>query len=373
MTTESSTRRVSEATAWDLLYDVVSIPSVSGDEAAVAHRLREFFDAHDRDSFVDDVGNVRAPGNEILVTSHIDTVPGDVPVRRSVEPMEVADSDPENTTSAVDSVTGIEVLSGRGAVDAKGSSVAMAVAAIESGASFAGVVGEETDSRGARFLLEDRTEPAFLVNGEPSGWDAFTIGYRGLLGGRFIATSRHGHASRPEPNAIQDAIRWWDDVEEAFGGDGWESVVDSVTPKPTAIVGGVNEDGLAVETTMDVQLRIPARTNLEAVKERAEQLLDRGTVHWSHAIPPVELDYRTPVARAFRAAIRDTGGEPRMLRKSGTSDMNLYAQQWSCPMVTYGPGDSNLDHAPDEQITRSEFERAVDVLRAVCNRLDDQY
>jgi LysW-gamma-L-lysine carboxypeptidase len=78
---------------------------------------------------------------------------------------------------------------------------------------------------------------------------------------------------------------------------------------------------------------------------------------------------RTPVARAFRAVIRQFDGEPRLLRKTGTSDMNLFARDWDCPMVTYGPGDSDLDHAPNEHLELAEFDRAVDVLVAVCERL----
>lgn len=73
---------VSDEMARDLLLDLVDTPSVSGNEEACAERLREFFKSHGRESFLDDVGNVRAPANdELLLTSHLDTVPGDIPVR----------------------------------------------------------------------------------------------------------------------------------------------------------------------------------------------------------------------------------------------------------------------------------------------------
>jgi LysW-gamma-L-lysine carboxypeptidase len=78
---------------------------------------------------------------------------------------------------------------------------------------------------------------------------------------------------------------------------------------------------------------------------------------------------RTPVARAFRAAVRANGGDPRLLRKTGTADMNVFASAWNCPMVTYGPGDSDLDHAPDERLPLPEYDRAVDVLIDACDRL----
>lgn len=347
MTVEPEVERKIEGR--ELLKDLVSIPSVSGEETAATERLLEFFETNDRDVWLDDVGNVRAPADDtVLLTSHVDTVPGNIPVR-------IED----------------EVIYGRGSVDAKGSLSAMAVAAVETGASFAGVVGEEADSRGARYLIEDRDAPETVVNGEPSGWDAVTLGYRGFLPGTYVATSESGHTSRPDPNAIQAVMAWWTRVEAAFGADEWTPVFEQVTAKPVAIEGGASEDGLSVEATMDVQFRIPPEMNAEIVREIADGELDEGTVQWREAIPPVMVSHRTAVARAFRVAIRDLGGEPSQLRKTGTSDMNLYAEAWDCPIVTYGPGDSTMDHTPDEHLNLQTFDRAIAVLERACTRLQD--
>jgi LysW-gamma-L-lysine carboxypeptidase len=338
-----------QTTPRGLLRDLVATPSISGEEAAAAARLVDYFADHDRDVFVDEVGNVHAPGDDaLLLTSHVDTVPGDIPVR----------------------VEG-DVLWGRGTVDAKGPLCAMAVAAVETGVSFVGVVGEEADSRGARHLVETRAEPDALVNGEPSGWDAVTLGYRGLLSGTYVATSASGHASRPEPNAIEAAIRWWGRLETAFSTDRWATVTERVTPKPLQFTGGLTDDGLAVEASVVAQFRVPLDTDVGAVRDTVESQLDTGgpvdaNVTWKDAIPPVLVDRRGPLPAAFRRAIRRYGGDPRLLVKTGTSDMNLYADAWDCPMVTYGPGDSDLDHAPDERIDLAEYERAIAVLEAVC-------
>ena len=48
--------------------------------------------------------------------------------------------------------------------------------------------------------------------------------------------------------------------------------------------------------------------------------------------------------------------------KTGTSDMNVVGAVWNCPMVAYGPGDSTLDHTPEEHIDVREFRRSVRVL-----------
>ena len=355
-----------------LLLKLVRIPSVTGEERACAEQLKTYFETHDREVWIDDAGNVRAPADDgVLLTSHIDTVPGDIPVR--VERMAVDDVSyggdvPQGGEGATDGET--DVLWGRGSVDAKGCLAAMAVAAIRTGASFVGVTGEEVDSRGSRFLVEDRDEaPDAVVNGEPSGWEGITLGYRGLLAGTYVATSESGHSSRPENNAIQDALDWWDRVEEEFEPDEWVPVFERVTCKPVGIDGGVSDDGLSVETTLDVQLRIPPEHTTDEIREIADGYLENGTVHWHDRVEPVMSSPRTPVARAFRAAVRGEGGEPHLLRKTGTSDMNVFARHWDCPMVTYGPGDSDLDHAPNEHVPLDEYDAAVDVLTAATERL----
>ena len=139
--------------ARELLEAVVRIPSVTPEEEEAAERLVDFFEAHDREVWIDEIGNVRAPADDgVLLTSHIDTVPGDIPVR-------IEEND-----------DGEEELWGRGSVDAKGPLCSMAVAAVRTGASFIGVVGEEVDSRGSRYVIEDReAEPDAVINGEPSG------------------------------------------------------------------------------------------------------------------------------------------------------------------------------------------------------------
>jgi LysW-gamma-L-lysine carboxypeptidase len=362
----SEARRMSEAR--ELLIDLVETPSVSGNEQPCAEELRDFFERHGREAWIDDIGNLRAPADDgVLLTSHIDTVPGDIPVRVETLPAEEIQwgDNPLNGDGEYD------VLWGRGSVDAKGSLASMAVAAVRTGASFAGVVAEEVDSTGGRHLVEDRdSQPGAVVNGEPSGWNGITLGYRGLVGGSYVATSESGHSSRPENNAIQDAIAWWSNVESEFETDEWEPVFERVTPKPTDVRGGLSTDGLSVEATMQVQLRVPPGTTTEEVIEIADGYLDvADRVNWDDRVEPVMQSPRTSVARAFRGAIRQADGDPRLLRKTGTSDMNVYANHWDCPMITYGPGDSDLDHAPREHLALAEYDKAVAVLESATERL----
>ncbi len=317
--------------------EIVDTPSVSGNEEACAEKLKSFFKEYDREAWIDQAGNIRAPGNSILLTSHIDTVPGDLRVERR-------DGH----------------LHGRGSVDAKGPSVAMAVAAVETGASFAGVVQEETDSSGAKFLIDDRNSPEFLVNGEPTGADSVALGYRGSILGEYKTEEKLFHSSRPENNAIQNAIKEWHGLEASLpDGSGFESI----DVKPLEIKGG-EEEGLITTTSIHFQARVPPEEKVKNVKSMIEDELD-GEINFSRSVPGVMISPRTELARSFRSAAREVTGRARMVRKTGTCDMNRYSEAWDAQMVTYGPGNSEFDHTPEEKIDLEDFNSSIKVLNRV--------
>ncbi len=271
---------VSLEDARELLVDLVST-SPSGEEREAAQRLVDF---------------------SRPTTARSGSTPSETSARRqTTRSCSPHTSTPSRVRFPSRSRTGDdEILWGRGSVDATGPLVAMAAAAVRTGVSFVGVVGEEIDSRGSRYLVDDRdTAPAAVVNGEPSGADGITLGYRGLIAGTYVATSESGHTSRPDPNAIQHAVSWWSAVEDHFEAGEYEPVFEQVTTKPVDIEGGISEDGLSVETTMAVQLRVPPTLDVETVREAAEAELEVGTVTWKDKVPPVMMSPRTEVARAF--------------------------------------------------------------------------
>jgi LysW-gamma-L-lysine carboxypeptidase len=73
--------------------------------------------------------------------------------------------------------------------------------------------------------------------------------------------------------------------------------------------------------------------------------------------------------RALLAAIRSQGGKPAFNVKSGTSDMNLVGPAWGCPMAAYGPGDSELDHTPNEHIAIPDYLAGIDILKEALEAL----
>ena len=62
-------------------------------------------------------------------------------------------------------------------------------------------------------------------------------------------------------------------------------------------------------------------------------------------------------------------GRPDTLLKTGTADLNIVAPAWGCPALAYGPGDSTLDHTPDEHLSLEEYKQAVEVIQNVLKKL----
>ncbi len=123
---------------------------------------------------------------------------------------------------------------------------------------------------------------------------------------------------------------------------------------------------------LKVGARLPVEVSPEdwykKLREVAEQALVEPT---GFAIPAWKCKKNTQLVRAFLSGIRAQGGEPRFVYKTGTADLNIVAPVWKCPTLVYGPGDSSLDHTPDEHISLGEYLKALSVLRAaligLCN------
>jgi len=71
---------------------------------------------------------------------------------------------------------------------------------------------------------------------------------------------------------------------------------------------------------------------------------------------PFEVDQRSPLVRAMSWSIRKVRHKPAtLLRKTGTGDMNVLGRTLKIPVVTYGPGDSILEHTENENIDIPEY------------------
>ena len=352
-----------DAAAIDLLERSLRTASASGEEAAMARVLVAAMQGRAARAWVDEAGNAvgvfgRGP-LRVTFLGHIDTVPGVVPVRREGD-----------------------LLYGRGAVDAKGPICAAVAAASRLAAAtrdaltltVVGAVEEEApSSKGARHVLESLPRPDLVVIGEPSGWSHVTLGYKGRLIARCEAQVANAHSAGMDPTAAELAVEAWLRIRgwaEGASADA-EGVFDAVQVTLQDIAS--SSDGLAQSATATVGLRLPpawpparAGAALQALEHpRPVRLTLCG------AEPPYRGPRDTPLTRAFRTAIRSEGGRPRTNVKTGTSDMNVVAPVWDVPMLAYGPGDSSLDHTPDEHVVLSDYLRAIHVLSAALRQLAD--
>jgi LysW-gamma-L-lysine carboxypeptidase len=293
-----------------------------------------------------------------MVLGHIDTVPGEIPVR-------IVDN----------------VLFGRGAVDAKGALCAAIAAAAQLSPevldgltlTIIGAVEEEApSSKGARYAVTAYPKPDLVIIGEPSGWEAVTIGYKGRLVVRLSCERANFHSARDETTAAELLVAAW--LSLKAWADGVNEGIDGLFDRVQLSLQGINSDsnGLIQRADAVVGLRLPPRLTPPAAEAAVRACLAPYT-SLSLSFSGHEAAYRspkdTPLTRAFRVAIRAAGGKPRLMVKTGTSDMNVVAPHWDVPMLAYGPGNADFDHRPDEQLPLAEYQRAIDVLRAVLVRL----
>lgn len=332
----------------DLLESLIQIPSPTGHEAyAVAHMQaqarRDGLRVHE-----DRAGNFIAEAGQgdrlLLFVGHIDTVPGDIPVR--IENGE---------------------LWGRGSVDAKGPLAAAYCAARQFvhderfRVMVVGAVDEEGRSAGVKALPAD-LDPEWIIVGEPSGSRGLTLAYKGILRGSFSLSQDQVHGAHAELGAADRVVQWWSSVtQDPRAGTGFDDLqfrLDGVQ---------CQTDGMTDLATGAFQVRLPPTVEPDAT---ADWLVSQGDaygieVRLHERMPAIEASRKSPLAAAFRAAIRPFG-VPVMKRKTGTADMN-HLGHWHAgiPILAYGPGDAALDHRPDERMNLEEFEEGVQVLGSV--------
>ncbi|MFI9723622.1 M20/M25/M40 family metallo-hydrolase [Streptomyces sp. NPDC052396] len=322
---------------------MVRIPSPSGSERELAEFLVSVAGQLGLTARLDAAGNLVAETGPpdaplILLLGHLDTVPGQLPVR-------LADG----------------VLYGRGAVDAKGPLAALLWAAARTPCPHArirvvGAVGEEGTSPGARHLLRGE-RPDAVVIGEPSGLDSVVLGYKGVLRCLLEVSRPAAHSSRPEPKAVEVAVEFAHDVlahlaSRASGGRAFERPIATVTSLA----------GDATRARVELACRTPVGFDGAALRAWLAERAGDDTLTVTEDVPAVRSPRTDPVVAALSESIRRQVRPPRAKVKLGTSDMNVVGPVWSVPIAAYGPGDSRLDHTDEEHLVLADFLKSIDVL-----------
>ena len=313
-------------------------------------------------AFIDDAGNavgVMGQGpKQVVLLGHIDTVPGEIKVEQD----------------------GI-LLYGRGSVDAKGPLACFVDAVARVGAKegwqfvVIGAVEEERDSEGARFVAE-QYKPDFAIIGEPNHWDRVALGYKGSAWANVTVKRGQMHTASGEETAAEAAVEVWLKIKAYV--DSFNADKQKVFDKLLLTLRGINSESNDFEQW--AQLKVGMRLPVEVSPEDWYKKLQEETLKVSEtfrvlveptgfAIPAWRCEKNTQLVRAFLSGIRSQGGEPRFVYKTGTADLNIVAPVWKCPAVVYGPGDSTLDHTPNEHILLEGYGKSVQVVHDALTRL----
>jgi LysW-gamma-L-lysine carboxypeptidase len=252
----------------------------------------------------------------------------------------------------------------------------------------------------ARFDGVQNPVPVACVIGEPSGWPRITLGYKGRLLVEIHATQPMMHSAGPDMGVATIAVDLWNwiaDYAMRYNLDRsrtFDQLMPSLRRVQTSTTPTLDD---AVEAQIGIRLPPEFDVNRYA-QEMVRWLAARvdGAVDFNGGIPEAtELEVsiagnpscvtlrfrgyertwrseRDPLlVRSFLAAIREVAPNERasFVVKTGTSDMNVVAPVWRCPIVAYGPGDSSLDHTPHEHLPLHDYWQAVLVMEATLRNL----
>ncbi len=310
---------------------LISIPSISGDEKAVALFLADYLTDAGMQVEVQDAApnrpNIYARrGNpSIALSTHTDTVPPFIELRE--------DDD---------------FIYGRGACDAKGIIAAMVKAAeslIEDDVSDFGllfVVGEEAGSPGARAANEIANSSRYLINGEPTE-SKLVLGSKGALRAVLKSQGRAAHSAYPErgESAIDKLLDALTDLRRvSFPRD---ETLGATTMNIGVIGGGVAANVISPHAEAELLFRIV--TDTRSIKRIIEETIGaRAEIEYTFECEPVF----TQRLEGFETAI-----------VSFTTDIPLLSA-WGRP-VLFGPGSILDAHTANEKISKRELAEAVSV------------
>ncbi|KOS21137.1 Peptidase M20 domain-containing protein [Escovopsis weberi] len=300
----------------------------------------------------------RRPARKVLVTSHIDVVPPQIPWHMP---------DGEVVTRAT-------VISGRGTADAKGSVAAMILAAKqlrESGALGGGgnggeedddvmllfVVGEETRGDGmAAFsasldALSPRPQFGSVIFGEPTE-NKLACGHKGGLFCSLWAAGKAGHSGYPElgKSANELMVRAWAKILDADLGS--SELFGNTTINIGRFDGGVAANVIPASAFVGFATRVASGSEKEGhieVRRKIEAILDEVdreafTLECGHGYGPYMCDC-------------DVEGFGTIVANYGTDIPNLGGNH---TRYLYGPGSILVAHGDGEQVTVGDLETAVE-------------
>ncbi|MFH1812444.1 MAG: M20/M25/M40 family metallo-hydrolase [Pseudomonadota bacterium] len=325
-----------------LALDLMRIPSPTGTEDAAASFIERWalqrgvgvraipVDGERRDLLL---CGARPP--RVLLTTHLDTVPGGPAPRLDGER-----------------------LRGRGACDAKGIAAAMLGALLDLHASGRDdvavllVVGEETNSDGARAAARVLDPVEFLINGEPTDL-RFVRAQRGALAFSLTCTGRACHSGYPELGL--SALHSLLDTLDRLRAEHWprDANIGDTLLNVGTLHGGDAPNVLAPLARAEIMMRIATR--VDEVEARVRSLLG----------PDVEMDLRT---RSDPQHLVVPQGRPECV--VGFASDVAHLRPLGSPLMV-GPGSIHVAHTDDEQVAVADLHQARQLYRGLCVDLLD--
>ena len=327
---------------FELTSRLISIPSISGDEKAVAEFIAEYLSAVGFEVELQEAAegrpNVYARRGEpdVVLSTHTDTVPPYVEFREDDE-----------------------FIYGRGACDTKGIIAAMIKAGealIEANVTDFGllfVVGEEAGSPGAHAANTIPNRSRYLINGEPTE-SKLALGSKGALRAILRARGRAAHSAYPEmgESAIEKLLDVLNDLRRVeFPRD---QTLGATTMNIGMIKGGVAGNVIPPEAEAELMFRVV--TTNDSLKRIIEGVVEsRAELEYTFGCDPVfteRIDGFETTVVAFTTDIPQLGN-------------------WGKPLL-FGPGSILDAHTPHERISKRELASAVDRYVKLTTRLKEE-
>ncbi len=364
-----------EQAAVRFLTNLLGIYSPSGKEQDIANFLALEMKRMGFEVGIDMIGNVIGVVGEgepvILLCGHMDTVAGHMPLR--IEEGKIY---------------------ARGAVDAKGPLASMVMAALEASKEpdfkgkilVASVVEEEATSKGVRHLITQGIKADYAIFGEPSGVENITIGYKGQIQLKIVVKTETGHSSTPwlYDNALEKAYELWETIKAACtypSIEPQETPFTAITACLVRMTGGRGNSVIPFEAEMNLDVRVPIQFTTTQVYDKMMKIIaNYQKVHPTvnvkasvlDTVEPFEANKSLPLVHVMSSAVRKVLNQPAtLLRKTGTGDMNILGNSMNLPIVTYGPGDSHLDHTLDEHIKISDYLNAIQIYKETIIKISE--
>ncbi|MCE7482801.1 succinyl-diaminopimelate desuccinylase [Microbacterium profundi] len=346
------------ASSVDLTRAICDVPSVSGDEAALADMIEASIAPYDHLEVIRHGNTIVARTNlgraqRVVIAGHIDTVP-------------INDNVP---TREVD-IDGAPYLWGRGTVDMKGGVAVQLKLAAELTAPVVDITWMWYDNEevaaslnGLNLLAADRPDlfaADFAILGEPSNGQV-EGGCNGTLRAIVRTHGVRAHSARAwiGENAIHRAAPILSRLSEYRAKEVTvEGLAYRESLSAVRIVGGVAGNVIPDLCEVEINYRFaPSKTAADAAAH-VHGVLEGFEVEITDSAEGARPGLDAPIAQQFVAAV---GAEPRP--KYGWTDVARFSAM-GIPAVNYGPGDPHLAHHDEERVPLAQIDAVEHGLRA---------